>query len=115
MEMEPYRFVRFRWWIGADLTTLAQELGEKFNIEEIIMLRDEMAVYLKDEREEIMVEADTLKARLSSFRAVLYQSDVALFTEKDLELRKRIFEIYSRSRPTPFPWFFSQEPKFETK
>ena len=35
------------------------------------------------------------------------------FTEKDVKLRKRVFALYTRDRPTPFPWMFSKEPKFE--
>lgn len=114
MAKQPYHYVRFRWWRRVDLKKVARELGETFSVEEIAMPKGEMEISLfKDEREELKVEADTLLAMLSPFRAVLSQREPAPFTTRDLELRKRVLELYPRSRPTPFPWEFSQEPKFD--
>ena len=50
---------------------------------------------------------------LSSFRAVLYQKEAKPFTAKDIELRKKVFTLYTRDRPTPFPFMYGREPKFE--
>jgi hypothetical protein len=114
MTLQLYRFVRFRWWRRVDLKAVAAELGGTFSVEEIAMPKGEMEIsLLKDDREELKVEADTLVVMLSAFRAVLSQKEAAPFTKRDLELREKILELYPRSRPTPFPWEFSQEPKFD--
>jgi hypothetical protein len=42
----------------------------------------------------------------------MYQREAAPFTAKDAELREKLFEMYNRDRPTPFPWAFLEEPKF---
>ncbi len=72
----------------------------------------EVAIH-KDDRSELEVKSDTLVALLSSFRAVLSQREPAPFTPRDMELRKRVIELYPRERPTPFPWMFGHEPNFE--
>ena len=69
----------------------------------------------KDEQDELTVLADTLKAILTPFHVVLSQTAPDPFTSKDLELREKVLKIYTRARPTPFPWEFSYEPKFEKK
>ncbi len=66
-----------------------------------------------DERDELLVKSETLTAFLSPFRAVLSQKKPAPFTSKDMELRKRIIELYPKERPTPLPMQFSSEPRFE--
>lgn len=111
---KPYHYVRFRWWQGADLKKVSEELSDEFSVETIEMPKSKYDIaLLKDERYELKVNADTLTALLSRFRAVLSQRESAPFTEKDMKLRERILELYPRSRSTPFPWVFSVEPKFE--
>ena len=111
---EPYHYVRFRWWSRVDLEKIAEDLRAPFSVKKIDWPRDERDLsLLKDERAELEVKADTLTARLSYFRALLTQKEAAPFTEKDEELRRRVTEIYPRDRPTPFPWQFIHEPKFE--
>jgi len=61
----------------------------------------------------LKVSADTLSAMLSRFRALLYQKEAAPFTARDMELRKKVLELYTRDRSTPFLWGFRSEPKFE--
>jgi len=68
----------------------------------------------KDIRSELEVKSETLLAHLSPFRAVLSKKKPIPFTSKDMELRKRVIELYPHERPTPFPWEFSKEPHFET-
>ena len=78
--------------------------------------KDLMEISLqKDDREELIVTADTLMAHLSSFRAVLTQSKSEKFTAKDIKLRRRVSEIYSHDRPTPYPWEFNSETKYEVQ
>jgi len=80
-----------------------------------IMPHDERDLsFLKDERDELRVSADTLSVILSRLRAVLYQKEAAPFTARDVELRKRVLELYPKNRETPFPLLFIHEPKFET-
>lgn len=111
---QPYHYVRFKWWRIVDLKEIARELGGLFSIEPLNMPRDDRELsLLKDMREELRVKADTLGAMLSPVRAVLFQREAAPFTARDMELRRRVLELYPRDRPTPFPMFFSEEPKFE--
>lgn len=111
---QPYHYVRFKWWRIVDLKEIARELGGVFSIEPLKMPRNDRELsLLKDMREELRVKADTLGAMLSPVRAVLFQREAAPFTARDMELRRRVLELYPRDRPTPFPMFFSEEPKFE--
>jgi len=111
---KPYYYVRFRWMKGVDMKEAARELGENFGVETLIPPTGDFdAAMFKEHREELKVAADTLKAFLSPKRAVLFQSKTARFTERDMELRRRILELYPRGRITPFPFFPGSEPKFE--
>ena len=109
-----YHYVRFTWWNEVDLKEVATILGGSFGVKTMNMPGDnrELSLY-KDMREELKVKADTLGAILSPIRAVLYQKEQEPFTVRDVELRKKILELYPRDRPTPFPMFYSEEPKFE--
>lgn len=89
---------------------------EEFSLERINMPKDEHELSLfKDERESLKVKADTLIAFLSPSRAVLSQKSPAPLTRKDLRLREKIIRLYNRDRPTPFPWSWSVETKFEVE
>jgi hypothetical protein len=59
------------------------------------------------------VKSDTLIVFLEPLTAILSQRESEPFTRKDLKLREIVFELYPRIRPTPFPWSFRLEPKFE--
>ena len=113
---KPYRYTRFRWWSRVNLAQIVNELGEQFEVEEVVMpsSETEISVY-EDERDEFKIKGDTLTVYISNFRAILNQREAASFTRKDLILRDKIFDLYSRSRPTPFPWLFDVEPKFEVE
>jgi len=115
--LKPYHYVRFRWWRGLDLREVAGELGEEsFQVELLDMPSGEGDIALgRGDREGLRVKADTLYARLSPYRATLYQRSPAPFTQRDLELRRRILELYPRDRPTIFPWSFSVEPPFQVE
>lgn len=114
----PYSYVRFVWWKSHNLEELARKLQKRFTLVRPTMLRknkqSELAIH-RDSRKEIQLKADTLSAILSTHRAVLFQKEKALFTRKDMELREIILDLYPRDRPTPFPWSFRSEPKFEPK
>ena len=56
-----------------------------------------------------------MSALLAHMRAVLYQRDWAPFTERDVELRRKIKEIYGRDLMTPLPLAFRAEPEFEVE
>jgi hypothetical protein len=113
---EPYHHVRFRWWRRANLEKIAEEFKEKYTVETTDYPKDKMEMALhKDDRDEIIVTADTLKAYLSNFRAVMSQKKPTKFTAKDAELRENIGKIYTQDRPTPFPWSYSPEPKYEVE
>jgi hypothetical protein len=111
---ETYQYVRFTWWGGVDLEEVSEEFRGSYAVEPINMPEDDRELSLaKIDRERLKVWADTLKARLSPYKAVLFQRDPAPFTPRDLRLRNRILELYPRTTPTPFPIGFSVEPKFE--
>lgn len=111
---KPYHYVRFRWWHGVDLKKVSDELSKEFSIVPIELPQARVSI-VRDERDELKVHADTLSVFLSRFRVVLFQKKSALFTHKDVQLRERILELYPRNRPTPFPWEYSAEPKFEVE
>ncbi len=111
--VSKYSYVRFRWWDSLNLDKAIEEFSS-FKTKKIIYERGGQDVSLyKDERDEVEVEADTLQALLSSFRALLNQKEAKPFTVKDMELRDKVIKMYPRNRPTPFPFRFSSEPKFE--
>ncbi len=113
---EPYHHVRFRWWNRADIDKFAEELREGYSVDTKHWPRDKTEFSLhKDDRDEVIVLADTLTAHLSSFRAVLSQKRAAKLTRRDAELREKIREMYTHDRPTPFPGSFSSETKFEVE
>jgi len=113
---EPYHHVRFRWWARVDLDKIAKEFKRKYSVDMTHYPKDRAEVGLhKDDREELVVTADTLIAHLSSFRAVLSQNKAAKYTAKDVELRRQVREIYTHDRPTPFPWAFVPEMKYEVE
>ena len=88
---KPYHHIRFRWWSRANLNKIAEEFKCKYTVDMAHYPRDRMELALhKDDREELIVIADTLMAHLSSFRAVLSQKEPVKFTAKDVELRKEI-------------------------
>jgi len=112
--VEAYHYVRFRWWTRLELERVGEELDQRFEVKMTPRpgTEHEMAI-LKDDRSELVVRSDTLVAHLSPFRAVLTQRSPAPFTPNDMSLRKKVLELYPQDRPTPFPWEFSHEPKFE--
>ena len=111
---KPYYYIRFRWWIDVGLEKVIKELSKEFEVKKKNFPEYNVDLSLfKDQRVEVEIKADNLNAKLSKFRAILYQKEAKPFTSKDLLLRKKILELYSRNRPTPFPWEFSVEPEFE--
>jgi hypothetical protein len=110
-----YSYVRYTWWNEVDLDALGVELSAEFDVKPVNVPEStvyELSLY-KDARDETLVKADTIGAYISRFRAVLFQRDRAPFTARDLELRRRILEVYPRDRPSPFQWGFSEEEPFE--
>jgi len=108
-----YHYVRFRWR-GLDLEKVANELARSFKVERIENPDEDTDIspYL-GERLKLKITADTLAASLSPIRAVLYQKEPAPFTERDLQLRKKIFDLYPRGSSTPLLPSFREEPEFE--
>ncbi|MFQ6052946.1 MAG: hypothetical protein ACE5OO_01770 [Candidatus Bathyarchaeia archaeon] len=109
--------MRFVWWGKVDVEGLASEFERDYEVELRQPPKKEegsMQVNI-DNLRVLWVRADTLSAFLSRFQAVLFQKEKAPFTRKDMALRKKIFEIYPHSRPTPFPFLVGAEPKFEVE
>ena len=111
---KPYRYVSFRWWNPVNLEKMATELRNDFKVKKVTPPSNDMELVLhKDERPEIWVTADTLTARLSIYRVILFQKVTAPFTNKDVKLRNKMLELYPRGTGTPFPFGYRNEPKFE--
>lgn len=111
--LEPYHYVRFRWWNRADLEALAEELDEEYEVNWSRGPGTELEIDLrKEERNILKVKADSLGAYLDIYKAVLYQREPSPFTKRDAKLRERLFKVYDKNRPTPFPWEFLREPEF---
>ena len=113
---EPYHHVRFRWGKRADIVKIAEEIRESYSVDMKHWPRDnaELSPH-KDDRDELVVSADTLKAYLGSFRAVLFQKRAAKFTRRDAELREKVREMYPHERSTPFSRGSFPETKFEVE
>ena len=107
-----YSYTRFRWWNPVDLDKAVKEFSS-YKTKIIEEKKSDDLSPFADFRGEVRVEADTLQAFLSPFRAVLNQREAKPFTVKDMELREKVLKMYTQDRPTPFPWEFSSEPKFE--
>ena len=110
-----YSYVRYTWWREVDIDELSRELSTMFEVKHLPNPgnpRYEFSLF-PEARREVLVKADTLKAYISTFRTVLFQRDRAPFTPRDMELRRRLLEVYLRDRPSPFPWSFSDEEPFE--
>ena len=92
--------MRFRWWDPVDLDKVVEEFSG-FKTKKIIKKKEgeEISLY-RDLRDEITVEADTLKALFSPFRAVLNQKEAKPFTVRDMELREKIMKMYPQDWPT---------------
>ena len=113
---EPYHYVRFIWWGVVDVEGLQEEFEDDYEARLVLPPEDESktSINIKNVRE-LRVKADTLSAFLLPSRVVLSQRERAPFTGRDMRLRERVLEIYTRSRPTPFPMMFGDEPDFEVE
>jgi hypothetical protein len=105
--------VRHVWWSPVDVDGLIDEFGDY----DLVMKQPpddpaKMSVQSYNLKE-LWVRSDTVTAFLSPHKAVLAQRERAPFTERDMELRSRVFKKYPYSRPTPFPFNVSTEPEFE--
>jgi len=111
---ENYRFVRFTWLERRDLEALGREMSDLFEVTTLLVPTDDWDIIPSPfEREGLRVRADTLTARLAPMRATIFQRENAPFTERDMELRRRILEIYPRDRGSPFALGVTDEPKFD--
>lgn len=109
-----YHHVRYRWWDRANLGKMAEKFKNRFTVNMVNYPKDWRDMSLrKDDRDELIVIADTLMAHLSSFRAVLSQKKMAKFTANDVELRRQVSVLYSHTQPTPFLEIFDTEPKYK--
>ncbi|MFC1802497.1 hypothetical protein ACFL0D_00860 [Thermoproteota archaeon] len=116
-DIPEYSYVRYTWTREINVEKEAEKLSKEF---EIIYVNTsepgihEIAIH-KATRKEIIIKADTVRAIISAYRAVLYQKQKAPFTKLDLLLRQKILELYPRTTHSPFPIGFSFEPRFITE
>lgn len=108
-----YNYLRYRWETGVDVDEMQEELSGRFHVGRRDFPGNEIEVSLfKEDRVELIVTANRMRAHANAHRAILSQIEEGPFTKYDMELREYILEKYPRSRPTPFPWSFSYEPEF---
>ena len=114
MRKQPYFHIRYTWWDIVDLDEVVRGLNGEYEVMELFVPSSfwEIALF-PYHREHYRVEADTLSARISQMRAILYQREWAPLTERDMELRRRIREIYGRNLIAPLPVTRITEPEFE--
>ncbi len=110
MSSQPYHFVCTRRWRRHNLQEVAKNLRDftyvrQFGILDQIDLSDPRHDYSP----EMEFKADTLYVLISARRAVLFQKTRQPFTQKDLQLREIIFNLYPDYR---LPLFI-REPSFE--
>lgn len=100
---EAYHYARFRWWIGLNVESLSKELSEKYDVKKLEMPSYALDLsLLTDVRDEYLIKSDTITVFLAPAKAVMSQKKPAPLTLKDLELRRRIFELYpARARSEP--------------
>jgi len=110
---KSYHFVRFRWLKPLNLDEVALDLAGAYSIEKWVRPRDDREITLYGNlRDEVTATADTLAVILNPYRAILFQRESKPFTTRDESLRTRVFEMYDKSTPTPFPWGGDTEPKY---
>jgi hypothetical protein len=110
-----YHYIRWRWWNRLNVEKFSKDLSQKYQVKTLPDHGWELELTLmKDLRDTYIIKSDTLTVFLSPFRAVLSQKEHAPFTYKDLELRKRVLELYPYERPTFLPIQVGSEPEFET-
>jgi len=110
---EKYHYVRHRWWGQADVDGLVEVFGD-YELELKKPPEDLNKLSIQGYNlKELWVKSDTLMAFLSPHRAVLSQRMRTPFTGRDMELRRRVFKLYPRSRPTPLPFNVNTEPDFK--
>ena len=116
LKRKPYFHIRYTWWDIIDLDEVRKDLETQFEVTELFVPSSYWDMTLFPyHREHLQVRADNLSARLAHMRAVLYQKSWAPFTERDVELRRKIREIYDRDLITPLPLAFNTEPEFEVE
>jgi hypothetical protein len=116
MPDSAYHYVRHRWWGEVDVSRLVQRFSVDYEVDYRSPPVDESRMSIQSfALEELRVRADTLMAFLSPYRAVLSQRERAPFTTRDMDLRRRVFEIYPHERPTPLPFVTNTEPPFEVE
>lgn len=111
---DSYYHIRHRWWTKVDLEQVEKEMSQDFKVVKTGLPPEELELTLhKNERVELIIKSDTLTATISNVRAYITQKERTPFTPKDMKLRKKIIELYPRTRPSPLPVMFHREPKFE--
>lgn len=112
MSAQPYHFVCTRRWRRHNLQEVANKLADFTYVKQFGVLDE---VNLSDPRHdyspEMEFKADTLYVLISARRAVLFQKIRQPFTQKDLQLREKIFQLYPNYR---LPLFI-REPRFEIR
>jgi len=113
---KPYHYVRFQWGDEVDLGEVAQDFLKDFTVKFIVLPTFDTDLTLRtDKRYKLQVNADTLVAFLAGTRATLSQKTPAPFTRKDIQLRRKILDLYPRSRPSLIHLYSSKEPKFDVE
>jgi hypothetical protein len=118
----PYHYVRFRedpLDLGETEVTLRAEgfAVEKHNTPPKDGYEIEMKQVFQTDwnRDHLIVKADTLEAFLTQSVATLLQREFRPFTERDMNLRKIVLELFNKGRPDFLAVYSSSEPEFDVE
>lgn len=111
----PYHYTRFRWDNSLDLMETEIALrAEGYNVECHDAPQGGTSLNWDGNRDHLIVKADTLEAFLTRGEATLLQRKSEPFTEKDMKLRKIVFDLYPHAQP-PISVSNPSEPEFTIK
>ena len=117
-EHEAYYYVRYTVPSRLhNVENLSQQLKETFTfVKTLVPMRKTITSLLRPSElwgyvPEVLFKADTLYAAISPSKGTLFQKTRSPFTTKDVELRKRTFELY----PFTYMGIGFCEPQFEVQ
>ena len=113
----PYHYTRFKWDTSLDLgeTEIALR-AEGYNVEchDAPQGGLDISFNWDGNRDHLIVKADTLEAFLTRGGATLLQRKSEPFTERDMKLRKIVFDLYPHAQPA-ISISNPSEPEFNVK
>ena len=102
MRIIPYHYTRFVWQKSLDLREIEISLrAEGYSVEYHVAPKGGLDISFNwaGNRDHIIVKSDMLEAFLTQGATTLLQRKIETFTERDMNLRKIIFDLYPYAQP----------------